>query len=117
MVAAVVAASASDAGSATARSSPTACAASISNDRPSGGVAVSGLEQSQNSLRLAWGREEVDQRLQGIMSKIHSTCVEHGAHKDHVEYLNLQYDNKNKELKDLTEHQSKDLGEIFNIYE
>lgn len=52
-----------------------------------GGVAVSGLEQSQNSLRLAWGREEVDQRLQGIMSKIHSTCVEHGAHKDHVDYV------------------------------
>jgi glutamate dehydrogenase (NADP+) len=41
-----------------------------------GGVAVSGLEMSQNSLRLSWSREEVDTRLQGIMSAIHSSCVE-----------------------------------------
>jgi glutamate dehydrogenase (NADP+) len=41
-----------------------------------GGVAVSGLEMSQNSLRLAWPREEVDSRLQGIMKAIHKTCVE-----------------------------------------
>jgi glutamate dehydrogenase (NADP+) len=40
-----------------------------------GGVAVSGLEMSQNSLRLSWTREEVDQRLAGIMKAIHSTCV------------------------------------------
>jgi len=44
-----------------------------------GGVAVSGLEQSQNALRISWDREEVDSRLQGIMSEIHATCVEHGA--------------------------------------
>ena len=41
-----------------------------------GGVATSGLEMSQNSLRLSWPREEVDQRLQGIMKSIHSACVE-----------------------------------------
>jgi glutamate dehydrogenase (NADP+) len=41
-----------------------------------GGVAVSGLEMSQNSLRLSWTREEVDQRLAGIMKSIHKTCVE-----------------------------------------
>ncbi len=40
-----------------------------------GGVAVSGLEMSQNSLRLSWTREEVDQRLHGIMKSIHTACV------------------------------------------
>ena len=40
-----------------------------------GGVAVSGLEMSQNSMRLAWTREEVDQRLHGIMRSIHEACV------------------------------------------
>ena len=43
-----------------------------------GGVAVSGLEMSQNSERLSWSREDVDSRLKGIMSSIHSQCVEHG---------------------------------------
>ena len=43
-----------------------------------GGVAVSGLEQSQNSLRLSWSKEEVDERLHKIMEGIHSKCVEHG---------------------------------------
>ena len=52
-----------------------------------GGVAVSGLEQSQNALRLAWDRDEVDRRLQGIMSQIHETCVEHGKDGDHVDYV------------------------------
>jgi len=41
-----------------------------------GGVATSGLEMSQNSMRLAWPREEVDQRLHGIMKRIHATCVD-----------------------------------------
>jgi len=41
-----------------------------------GGVAVSGLEMSQNSMRLSWTREEVDQRLDGIMVSIHKACVE-----------------------------------------
>jgi len=44
-----------------------------------GGVAVSGLEMSQNSMRLGWTREEVDQRLHDIMISIHSTCVETAA--------------------------------------
>ncbi|MCD4748921.1 MAG: NADP-specific glutamate dehydrogenase [Thermoanaerobaculales bacterium] len=44
-----------------------------------GGVAVSGLEMSQNSLRLSWTREEVDQRLKGIMKSIHTACVETAA--------------------------------------
>jgi glutamate dehydrogenase (NADP+) len=47
-----------------------------------GGVAVSGLEQSQNALRLSWGRAEVDQRLQTIMHDIHARCVEFGRRED-----------------------------------
>ncbi|MEM1144580.1 MAG: glutamate dehydrogenase, partial [Pseudomonadota bacterium] len=52
-----------------------------------GGVAVSGLEQSQNALRLAWDRKEVDERLQGIMKDIHRKCVEYGADGDSVNYV------------------------------
>ena len=44
-----------------------------------GGVSVSGLEQSQNSLRLSWSRDEVDSRLQGIMHGIHRQCLEHSG--------------------------------------
>jgi glutamate dehydrogenase (NADP+) len=44
-----------------------------------GGVAVSGLEQTQNSMRLTWSREEVDERLKVIMLGIHETCVKHGG--------------------------------------
>ncbi len=52
-----------------------------------GGVAVSGLEQSQNALRLSWSRDEVDSRLQTIMHGIHRKCVEHGTQPDgHVHY-------------------------------
>ena len=47
-----------------------------------GGVAVSGLEQSQNALRLSWSREDVDERLQAIMRDIHDKCVEHGKRAD-----------------------------------
>lgn len=43
-----------------------------------GGVATSGLEMSQNSLRMNWSREEVDEKLQGIMSDIHQQCVKFG---------------------------------------
>ena len=43
-----------------------------------GGVAVSGLEMSQNSLRMNWTRDEVDTKLKHIMADIHSQCVEHG---------------------------------------
>lgn len=53
-----------------------------------GGVGVSGLEMSQNSLRLQWSREEVDQRLRGIIKGIHDQCVEFGTAKDgHVDYF------------------------------
>ncbi|MGI6657225.1 MAG: hypothetical protein ACOX5Z_10495 [Desulfobulbus sp.] len=41
-----------------------------------GGVAVSGLEMSQNSMRLRWSAEEVDPRLRGIMKEIYRTCAE-----------------------------------------
>ena len=47
-----------------------------------GGVATSGLEMSQNSLRISWTREEVDQRLQGIMKDIHDSCVAYGKEED-----------------------------------
>ena len=53
-----------------------------------GGVAVSGLEMSQNSLRLSWSREEVDQRLHGIMKAIHGMCVEYGKEGDYINYVN-----------------------------
>ncbi len=51
-----------------------------------GGVAVSGLEQTQNSMRLSWTREEVDHNLLDIMKKIHASCVEHGRDGDFVNY-------------------------------
>ena len=43
-----------------------------------GGVAVSGLEQSQNALRLSWSREEVHERLRRIMTEIHEKCCQYG---------------------------------------
>ena len=47
-----------------------------------GGVAVSGLEISQNALRLPWTREDVDERLHNIMIEIHKTCLKYGAEDD-----------------------------------
>jgi glutamate dehydrogenase (NADP+) len=47
-----------------------------------GGVATSGLEMSQNSLRISWTREEVDERLKGIMEDIHDSCIQYGMEKD-----------------------------------
>lgn len=52
-----------------------------------GGVAVSGLEMSQNSLRLSWTREEVDARLHQIMKDIHATCVKYGQEGDYIDYV------------------------------
>jgi glutamate dehydrogenase/leucine dehydrogenase len=53
-----------------------------------GGVAVSGLEMTQNSMRLPWTREEVDSRLHKIMKSIHETCVKYGAEEDgYVNYV------------------------------
>lgn len=52
-----------------------------------GGVAVSGLEMTQNAMRLSWSREEVDDRLKMIMKEIHSTCVKHGNSGGSVNYI------------------------------
>ena len=52
-----------------------------------GGVAVSGLEMSQNSMRLSWSKEEVDQKLNQIMKDIHSQCIEYGTEKDFTNYV------------------------------
>jgi len=52
-----------------------------------GGVAVSGLEMSQNSLRLNWTRKEVDEKLHGIMKDIHETCVQHGTEGKFINYV------------------------------
>lgn len=52
-----------------------------------GGVAVSGLEMSQNSQRMTWSREEVDSRLHEIMKDIHESCVKHGTQGDFVNYV------------------------------
>ena len=53
-----------------------------------GGVATSGLEMSQNAIRLSWTREEVDQRLFNIMANIHENCVANGSEGDYVNYVN-----------------------------
>ena len=52
-----------------------------------GGVAVSGLEMAQNSLRYSWTREEVDNRLQTIMSDIHQSCLKYGEQNGFVDYV------------------------------
>ncbi len=53
-----------------------------------GGVAVSGLEMTQNSMRLSWSRSELNTRLRSIMSEIHDKCVEYGKEPDgYVDYL------------------------------
>jgi glutamate dehydrogenase (NADP+) len=52
-----------------------------------GGVATSGLEMAQNSMRLSWTREEVDARLYAIMKSIHETCVRYGKEDDLINYV------------------------------
>ena len=52
-----------------------------------GGVSVSGLEMTQNSMRYNWSREEVDQRLQIIMQDIHETCVKFGSGGKRIDYV------------------------------
>lgn len=53
-----------------------------------GGVAISGIEMTQNAMRMTWTREEVDRHLQDIMQKIHTQCVEYGKEEDgHVNYI------------------------------
>ena len=54
-----------------------------------GGVAVSGLEMTQNSMRLPWSKDEVDARLHTIMKNIHQTCVKYGKDAEgYVNYVN-----------------------------
>jgi len=53
-----------------------------------GGVATSGLEMTQNSMKLSWTREEVDEKLKAIMSNIHDNCVKYGTEKDgYINYV------------------------------
>ncbi|MBN1949093.1 MAG: NADP-specific glutamate dehydrogenase [Candidatus Cloacimonetes bacterium] len=52
-----------------------------------GGVATSGLEMSQNSMRLNWTREEVDARLKQIMTAIHEQCVNYGTNGGYIDYV------------------------------
>lgn len=52
-----------------------------------GGVATSGLEMSQNSLRLSRNKEEVDERLQTIMKNIHEQCVQWGKEGNYINYI------------------------------
>lgn len=52
-----------------------------------GGVAVSGLEMTQNSMRISWTSEELDQKLQNIMKSIHSQCVRYGEKDGRVDYM------------------------------
>ena len=51
-----------------------------------GGVAVSGLEMAQNSLRFSWSRDEVDNKLKEIMFDIHNSCIEHGNENGFIDY-------------------------------
>ena len=53
-----------------------------------GGVATSGLEMSQNNMRLPWSAEEVEARLRQIMTRIHEQCVRHGKSGDSINYVN-----------------------------
>ena len=53
-----------------------------------GGVATSGLEMTQNSLRFNWTRDEVDLKLKSIMSNIHDSCIEFGTEEDgYINYV------------------------------
>jgi len=52
-----------------------------------GGVATSGLEMTQNSMRLSWSNQEVDEKLHYIMSSIHEQCVKYGKQGDYIDYV------------------------------
>jgi|TARA_B100000530_G_scaffold316560_1_gene246952 glutamate dehydrogenase (NADP+) len=52
-----------------------------------GGVSVSGLEMSQNSLRMSWSKSEVDSKLKMIMKEIHQSCVMYGVENDYIDYV------------------------------
>lgn len=51
-----------------------------------GGVAVSGLEMSQNAARLSWGEKELEERLRSIMTRVHESCVHYGREVDYINY-------------------------------
>jgi glutamate dehydrogenase (NADP+) len=53
-----------------------------------GGVATSGLEMTQNSMRISWSREEVDRKLHDIMIAIHEQCVKYGKEANYINYVN-----------------------------
>src|SRR5690625_6399662 len=63
-----------------------------------GGVAVSGLEMSQNAMHSCWDFEDVDQRLVEIMNKIHTKCVRYGKTNGHVNYVKGAKDRKSTRL-------------------
>jgi glutamate dehydrogenase (NADP+) len=52
-----------------------------------GGVATSGLEMTQNSMRISWTREEVDEKLHNIMKAIHQQCINYGKEGQFVNYV------------------------------
>jgi glutamate dehydrogenase (NADP+) len=52
-----------------------------------GGVAISGLEMTQNSMRMSWNEQDVDEKLKQIMAEIHRSCVKYGEEKDFVNYV------------------------------
>ena len=52
-----------------------------------GGVAVSGLEMSQNSMRINWSAQEVDDKLSEIMKSIHAQCVKYGQNGNKIDYI------------------------------
>ncbi|MCD8135480.1 MAG: glutamate dehydrogenase, partial [Parabacteroides gordonii] len=52
-----------------------------------GGVSVSGLEMTQNAMKLSWTREEVDEKLKGIMKSIHEQCVKYGSKDGYINYV------------------------------
>ena len=52
-----------------------------------GGVATSGLEMTQNSMRISWSRDEVDEKLHGIMKAIHQQCINYGKEGQFVNYV------------------------------
>ena len=52
-----------------------------------GGVATSALEMTQNSLRMSWSPEEVDEKLKNIMLQIHDSCVKYGSNDKYVDYV------------------------------
>ena len=54
-----------------------------------GGVSVSGLEMTQNSIKLSWSKEEVDEKLKSIMRDIHMQCAKYGTQADgYINYVN-----------------------------